>query len=100
MHSGFEIAGSCLTLAGSVWLSIDAFLIRRNIRSEEGAARLGEILTSVGLGTVLKNDDGRPLDSRKALRLWFASRTIAWNWMALGLVAAGFLLDLIGKLSY
>jgi hypothetical protein len=98
MSNGFEIAGSCVTLFGTVWLSIDAFLIRRHIRSEAGASKLLEILKNSGAGKVLTDTKGKPLDSEEALHLWFATRTIAWNWIALSVIAGGFVLDLIGKL--
>ena len=61
MSNGFEIAGSAVTLAGAIWLSIDAILARRNIKTEAGANRLQEILTKHGLGRVLL---GKPGDRR------------------------------------
>jgi hypothetical protein len=93
MSSGLEIAGSCLTFVGGVWLSIDAFLARKHIRSESGASKLLEILKSTGAAELLKDKQGKPLNSEEALRLWFARRTIAWNWIALVIIAVGFLLD-------
>jgi hypothetical protein len=98
MSNSFEILGSCFNAAGAFWLLIDAFRIRQTIHAEHGAAKLRDILNKVGAGDVLTDKEGKPLDSEKALRLWFASRTIAWNWVALALVSLGFALDLIGKL--
>jgi len=98
MSNGFEIAGSCFNAAGAVWLLIDALRIRQTIQAEQGATRLREILSKVGGGDVLEDKKGNRLDSESAFRLWFASRTIAWNLVALGLISAGFILDLIGKL--
>jgi hypothetical protein len=98
MSNGFEIAGACFTTAGGLWLLVDALRIRHTVRAEEGASRLREILDRVGAGDILKDGKGNPLNSEKALRLWFAARTIAWNWIALALITAGFVLDLIGKI--
>jgi hypothetical protein len=98
MSNCFEIAGSCLTTAGGIWLVVDAILVRRSIRSEEGAAKLFEILKAANAAEVLKSQEGIPLNSKKELRLWFASHTIAWNWVALTLISLGFISDLIGKL--
>jgi len=97
VSNGYEIAGSVLNASDALWLLIDAMRIRRTIRAESGAARLQEILKQVGAGDVLRDRKGRPLNSEKALRLWFAARTIAWNWVALGLILMGFILDLWGK---
>lgn len=99
MANGFEIAGSCLTATGAIWLLIDALSIRSRIKSEAGATRLREILEKTGAGDVLKDKRGIPLNSEKALRLWFAERSITWNWIALAFISAGFVLDLIGKLT-
>ena len=44
MSNGFEISGSIVTLAGAIWLSIDALSIRRHIMAEAGASKLLEIL--------------------------------------------------------
>jgi hypothetical protein len=98
MSNNFEILGSCFNAAGGLWLLWDALRARRTIREEQGATRLRDILNKVGSGDILKDKKGNSLDSEKALRLWFVSRTIAWNWIALALISTGFVLDLIGKL--
>jgi len=98
MSNKLEIAGSCFNAAGALWLLVDALRIRYTITAEEGASRLREILESSGKGDVLTDTKGKQLNSEKALRLWFASRTIAWNWTALALVLLGFILDLWGKI--
>jgi hypothetical protein len=91
-----------MTFGGAIWLSVDAFLIRRHIRSEAGSKELLNILKKAdagGGGAVTDKKTGKPLDSNKALQLWFARRTVAWNWIALTIITIGFLLDLIGKLK-
>jgi hypothetical protein len=98
MSNKLEILGSCFNAAGALWLLVDALRIRGTIRAEQGASRLQEILAHIGKGDVLTDSKGRPLNSDKALRLWFASRVIMWNWVALALVLVGFALDLCGKL--
>jgi hypothetical protein len=98
MSNGFEIAGSCLNAAGAIWLLVDAVRIRRNIRAEDAATQLREILNGTGAGKILTDKKGNQLDSDKALRLWFSAHTIAWNWVALGIVSLGFVFDLYGKL--
>ncbi|HEY6347937.1 MAG TPA: hypothetical protein VI636_00880 [Candidatus Angelobacter sp.] len=97
MSNRWEIAGSCMTVLGAGWLSVEAFLIRNRIREEAGAAELLEIVKKANAEEVLTTKDGRTLKSQEALRLWLAGRTIAWNWVGLGLIAIGFVLDLIGK---
>jgi len=97
MANGFEIAGSVLNAAGAIWLLMDGLRIRYNIRAEAGAKELQGILESVGAGKVLTDKKGNSLDSDEALKLWFASYTLAWNRIGLGLILAGFILDLIGK---
>lgn len=99
MTNWLETTGSFLTFAGGVWLSIDAFMIRKHIRSQSGAARLLKILKHADGDEVLTDEHNRPLKSETALQLWFAARTIAWNWVALGFMTTGFLLDLIGKFT-
>jgi len=98
MSNGFEIAGSCVTFAGAAWLSIDALLIRRHIRVEAGANEFFEILNKAGARGLVKDKSGKPLDSREDLTLWLAGRTVGWTWVGFGLMAFGFVLDLIGKL--
>lgn len=101
MTNCFEIAGSAITFGGAVWLSIDAFLIRKRIRSEAGSQELLNILKNADASKILTDQKtGKPLNSEKSLQQWFATRTIAWNWIALGIIAIGFLLDLIGKLKH
>lgn len=99
MSNGFEIAGSIASFLGTAWLTADAISVRRNIRSESGANRLHEILDAHKKGSLLKDERGKDLNSEEALRLWFADRTLAWNWIGLAVIAFGFALDLVGKLS-
>lgn len=101
MTNCFEIAGSAITFGGAVWLSIDAFCVLKRIRSEAGSKELLSILKDADAsGVVTDKKTGRPLSSEKALQQWFATRTIAWNWIALAIIALGFLLDLIGKFKH
>ena len=98
MRNCFEISGSVTTFIGAAWLLIDALRIRGHIRSESGASELLRILNKAGASNAITDEKGNPLNSDKDLQLWFAARTITWNWIALGLMAGGFLLDFIGKL--
>lgn len=89
MSNGFEIAGSCVSVLGAVWLSIDAFLIRSRIREEEGADQLLEIIKKANAEDVITTKEGKTLKSKEALRSWLAGRTIAWNWASLTLITIG-----------
>ena len=95
---GFEIAGSSVTFIGTVWLAIDALRARKHVRSQEGAKALSEIMRNAGVVGSLKDKKGNSLDSDQALNLWFAKRTVTWNWIALIIIAIGFMLDIIGKI--
>ena len=97
MANGFEIAGSCFNALGAIWLLADGLRVRHNIRAEAGAKELQGILEAVDAGKVLTDKKGNSLDSDEALKLWFASYTLAWNQIGLGLILIGFVLDLIGK---
>jgi hypothetical protein len=94
-----EIAGSSLTVIGGVLLLIDGIRIRQNIRSEEGALKLLEIMREAHATGVVKDNKGEPLNSAEAIRLWFAAHAIALNSWALLLVVLGFISDLIGKIG-
>src|SRR5438270_1599234 len=98
LGKSFEIAGSCVTLGGTIWLSVDALRARKRVRSQGGAKTLSEIMKNAGTQGSLKDEHGNSLDSDQALSLWFAKRTVTWNWIALVVMAVGFVLDIIGKI--
>lgn len=92
------MVASLLTLLGGLALSLEALFIRRKIRTEAGAQRLLEIMKAHGADDVLTDPkSGKPLNKEKALRLWFAERSLRWSWVGFGLLTFGFLLDLIVK---
>lgn len=92
------MVASLLTLLGGLALSLEALFIRRKIRTEAGAQRLLEIMKAHGADDVLTDPkSGKPLNKEKALRLWFAERSLRWSWVGFGLLTVGFLLDLIAK---
>jgi hypothetical protein len=97
MHNGLEIAGSIISFAGAGWLSIDSLRVRQHVRSEAGAMKLLTRLKRAGMEKLLTDAEGKPLNSEQALRLWFAAGTLAWNWIGLVLITAGFGLELVGK---
>jgi hypothetical protein len=92
------ILSSLLTLLGGLALSVEALFVRRKIRTEAGAQRLLAIMRAHGAEDVLVDpQSGKPLNKEKALRLWFAERSLRWSWFGFGLLTLGFLLDLIAK---
>jgi hypothetical protein len=93
---GLELAGSILSFLGGLFLSIEAFLVRRRIRMEAGAARLHEILKKTR--AVLEDGSGKPLESEKDLRVWLAERSLLYSWIGFGLMTFGFVLDILSQL--
>jgi hypothetical protein len=91
------MVASLLALLGGLALSLEALFVGRKIRTEAGAQRLLEIMKAHGAEDVLVDKSGKPLNKEKALRLWFAERSLRWSWLGFGLLALGFLLDLIAK---
>ncbi len=91
------IFASLLTFLGGFALVVEALFVRRKIRAEAGARRLLDIMKAHGAEEVLVDKSGKPLNKEKALRLWFAERSLRWSWIGFGLLTGGFLLDLIAK---
>lgn len=89
---------SLLTLLGGLALSVEALLVRRKIQTEAGAQRLFQIMEAHKAGEALVDPKGgKPLNTEKALRLWFAEHSLRWSWLGFVLLTSGFLLDLIAK---
>ncbi|MGD0182052.1 MAG: hypothetical protein ABSC15_19750 [Terriglobales bacterium] len=92
------VLASLLTLLGALALSVEALFVRRKIRTEAGGQRLLAIMKAHGDDDVLTDPkSGKPLNKEKALRLWFAERSLGWSWLGFALMMVGFLLDLIAK---
>lgn len=93
-----EIFSSALAFAGGVFLTIESLCVRSRIRAQSGLDRLRDILDKTNAGKVLTDKHGKSLDSKGALQLWFAERTVRYSWVGFILVTLGFVLDLIAKL--
>jgi hypothetical protein len=86
-----EILVPILNFSGAAILCIDALRIKRNINEKAGAEKLVEYLRSVGKPGLITDEQGKPLDSPRAIDEWLAGRTLRLSWL-------GFLLDLITKM--
>ncbi len=91
----FELAASALGFVGGAILSLDALFAVRTAKEERGKESVREAVKKAE--GVYEDDRGRPLDSRYALRLWFARQSVLSARIGFSLVTAGFLLDLISK---
>jgi hypothetical protein len=93
------IVGSGLTFSGGVVLSLEAFFLKRRIKAEAGANRLLRIMKSHGSENVITDEKtGKPLNTEKALRMWFAERSLKYSWIGFSLLAFGFLFDFVSRL--
>ncbi|HYU31940.1 MAG TPA: hypothetical protein VEW48_07240 [Thermoanaerobaculia bacterium] len=99
MSIPLDLVGSLLSFAGGVVLTVDAFLVRYNIRVEQGALQLREALERRQAGDVITSEAGDPLGSEKRLRLWLALRSLRRTQAGFALMTAGFLLDLFVRLA-
>jgi len=93
-----EISSSLVAFVGGALLTRESLRVRGRIRAESGLERLRQILEAERAGGVLTDKDGKSLDSKEALQLWFAERTVRYSWVGFILVSLGFILDLIAKL--
>jgi hypothetical protein len=92
-----EILVPILNFSGAAILCVDALRIKRSIKEKAGAERLVQYLRSVGQSGLIRDEQGRLLDSHRALDEWLARRTLRLGWIGFVLIALGFLLDLINK---
>jgi hypothetical protein len=92
-----ELLGSMLTFAGGFVLTLDALMVRRRILSESGIQDLLNRWEQAGEANTFTYK-GRPLNEQINLQLFLAEKTLIRSRVGLGLVTAGFLLDLVGKL--
>ncbi len=92
-----EVTACVLGFAGSALLSVDAIFGKKRTEREAGREEVQKETESVGATYV--DGQGRPIEGPGAVQFWFASRSQRWNRMGFLLMAAGFLLDLFGKLG-
>jgi hypothetical protein len=92
-----ELAASILGFAGGAILSLDALFAVRTAQEERGKESVREAVRKAK--GVYVDDQGRPLTSAYDLRLWFARQSVWSARIGFSLVTAGFLFDLISKLS-
>lgn len=88
-----ELLVSVLTFSGATVLCIDTLRTRRNIKEKLGAEKLVEDFRGM-----LSDDEGRRLDSQRAVEEWLGDRSLKLGWIGFALMAGGFLLDMITKL--
>ncbi len=91
----FELAASAFGFVGGGILSLDALFAVRTAKEERGKESVREAVRKAE--GAYEDDQGRRLDSRYALRLWFARQSVLSARIGFSLVTAGFLLDLISK---
>jgi len=91
-----ELGASLLSFFGGLFLSVEAFLVRRRIRMDAGAVRLHEILKKTR--AVLEDGRGKPLESERDFRIWLAERSLLYSWVGFSLMTFGFVLDICSKL--
>lgn len=99
MSIPLDLVGSILSFAGGVVLTVDAFLVRYNIRVEEGALEILEGLEEKQASRVLTDEKGVPLNSEARLRLWLSRASLRRAQVGFVLMTAGFLLDLFSRLN-
>lgn len=92
-----ELFSAILSFLGGGFLSIDALRSRRRVRAESGATELLKILNQEAAAN-LTDEDGKPLNSEAALRLWLTKQTSRWAWLGFALMTAGFVLQIVAVL--
>ena len=77
---------------------VDAFLVRERVKAESGGSRYFRFLRRKGRTSPLTAQGGDPLKSVGDLRIWLAARSLNWARWGFLLMAAGFGLDIYGKI--
>jgi hypothetical protein len=90
-----EISSAVLGFAGAALLSVDAICGKRRVLQEAGTDAARDAAESAG-GTLV-DGQGHPIEGETGVRVWFAARSQRWNRMGFGLMAVGFLCDVVGK---
>src|SRR5262245_27392056 len=94
-----EILVPILNFSGAAILCVDALRIKRNVKEKAGAEKLVQYLQSVGKPGLITDERGKPLDSKPAIDEWLAGRTLRLGWVGFILLALGFFLDLLIKVT-
>lgn len=90
-----ELAASAFGFVGGSILAIDSLFAVRRARSERGKEAVQEAVNKAR--GVYVDDDDKLLTSAYALQLLFARRSAVSGRIGFGLMALGFLLDLMSK---
>ena len=94
-----EIIVTLMNFSGAAILSIDALRIRQSAKEKAGAEKLIHYLSLIGKGDLVTDTNGKPLDSEAAIEEWLGTRTQRLGWIGFTLLALGFLLDLMVKIT-
>ena len=97
MASCWELAASCCGFLGGLFLTLDVLAAKKRIYQETGKEEARAAAQDAGAD--FGDRAGNLIFVIEGVRLWYAERSLLWNRIGFGLVAFGFLIDVMVKLK-
>lgn len=93
------IVGACLSFGGGAILSWDALTVVRGTKAGTGAEQFFKVKEKLGVKVTVCDKDGKAYDSAADVHVGVAQRKLRLTLIGFSVMALGFLVDLVAKMS-